>query len=1220
MKPILGFRAPHPSCLSLRDADHSVPLWCVLYNCFHRLFSLLAHGPRYSKFALVALCLLSLSFAATFPLNAQQGTGNIIGTVKDSTGATIQDATIDIENLDTQIKFSLTTNDAGFYNSPPLVLGSNYRVTASRQGFQRSVTSGIAVTVGARVEVDIQLQVGGATETVQVDASQAVLDTTSATLGAVVGEKSIQELPLNGRNTIALTTLTPGVRVNATVSQSGFANRGTNLSAISINGSPTGSNSYILDGQSNLSTTTGEIAVNPTTDSIQEFKVQSGVFSAQYGFTLGGVVNLVSRSGANSLHGSVYEFIRNDIFNARNYFARPPLTKPVLRYNQFGGAIGGPIIRNRAYFFANFESYRFIQSNPQYLSVPTPAQRTGDFSGLADANGNRIQLYNPYTTTVANGIATRQPYPNNQITNLDAVAVKYQNTFYPLPNTTPTNPYTNSNNFLFLNRGISTMYNALGRIDYRVTDKDAAFVRYAYYNNFTNGGTGGGTYYPDPTVANRYDIYIAKEILGGDTHTFSSTLINDLRLSIERQEFPFQAVSAGGDWAQKLGLPSNVPNFALPTVVNGLPSSVQTIGFRAYTLPQITETLTKVVRRHTLTIGIDLRYNIGSNLQRNTPSGSFTFAAGLTSDPSGAAPAPGYVNTGYSYATFLAGAVSTAGITTNLGETDRAFSTSFFAQDDWQFSDRLTLNLGLRYDYQQQPYEQNNGYSNFNPTATSGGFTGVMQYATVDGVGRNFVPESYTDFGPRIGFAYKATADGKTVLRGGFGIYYPLMFNSIYTGQTNGFSSTNSSYNPPGNDGRLPAFQFKNGFPTDPLKPLGAAFGSLGFLGQSPGFQDPRRWKSPMSQQYTLSVQREVPYDIVLQATYVGNHGVHLPAGGYNMNQLNPQYFSLGRVALQQSVPNPCVGRVPGSLGNATITRQQSLLPFPYYSSVNVYNPHDSNLIAHALQLSAQRQARNGLILLFGYTMSKVLNDSLNSPLAYLNSLASTNSYQNIYNRHAEYSLDPADVSQRATVSALYNLPFGRNQKFSSNSGFINRLIGGYQLNLIGVFQTGTPLAISGANASTATRPNYVPEELVTIKDPRPEKWFNTYAFQNPTDYTFGNVPRTLPHLRGPGIQNFDFSIFKTTELTESLKIQFRAEAFNALNHTNFGLPNTSFSAAANPLINGNGVAVPCTITARNSDGTPTAGKGGCDTNGSFGTITTAAEGRSLQLAAKLIF
>jgi outer membrane receptor protein involved in Fe transport len=1184
----------------------------------HRSMSILR--PR----AVVVIALIGFSISLA---QAQQGTGNIIGVVKDPTGAAVSGATVDIENLDRQDVVHLTTNESGFYSSPPLVLGSNYQVTVTHPGFQKSVITGLAVTVGSRVEVDDELQVGGVNSSVTVEASQAaVLDTTSATLGAVIGEKSIQELPLNGRNAIALTTLTPGVRLNTTVGQSGFANRGTNLSAISINGSPTGSNSYILDGQSNLSTTTGEIAVNPNVDSIQEFKVQSGVISAQYGFTLGGVVNLASRTGTNKFHGSLYEFVRNDVFNARNYFATVGVVpKPVLRYNQFGGTIGGPILHDKAFFFGNFETYRFIQSSPQFLSVPTAAFRSGDFSQLQDSTGKSIPLYNPYTTTVTtvNGktLYSRQPYTANQVTNLDPVAVAYQNAFYPSPNITPATlaqQRTNTNNYQFNNKGISNMYNGLGRVDYHLGGKDTLFARFAYYSNYTNGGIGGGVYYPNPIVANRYDTYGAKELLIGDTHVFSSSLINDLRFSIERQEFPFQAASAGLNYPQKLGLPSNVPNFAIPSVGNGLPAANQTIGFRAYTLPQVTDTVTKIIRRHALAFGFDWRYNAGANLQRNAPSGNFSFAGALTSDPSGAAPAVGTANSGNTYATFLAGAVSAASITTNTGELDRSFSTSFFLQDDWQATDRLTLNLGLRYDYQQQPFEQNNGYSNFNPNVSSGGFTGVLQYANTAGLGRNFVPESYKDFGPRAGFAYKLTGDGKTVIRGGIGIYYPLFFNSIYTGQVNGFAATPTTYNTSVTN--TPAFQFKNGFPTNPLQPIGAAFGPLGFLGQPVGFQDPARWKSPMSQQYTLSLERQIPYDIVVQAAYVGNHGVHLPAGNFNINSLNPSNFGLGRTALISQVANPYAGQISGSLGAATISRSQSLLPFPYYLAVSAYNPHIGNLIAHYLELSAQRQARTGLTVLFGYTMGKLLDDSAGSPLSYLNGLAGNNGAQNVYNRRAERSLDPSDVSQRATVSALYNLPFGRGQRFSANNAFVDRVIGGFQFNLIGVFQTGTPLTITGANAFTATRPNYVPGQKVSISNQSPTRWFNIYAFQNPTDYTFGNVPRTLPHVRGPGTQNFDFSIFKTTEITERFKLQLRVEAFNVLNHPNFGLPNTSFTANANTLSNGNGVSAGCTVTGSDASGTPNAGTGNCNTSSTFGFITNAADGRSLQVAAKLVF
>jgi hypothetical protein len=256
--------------------------------------------------------------------------------------------------------------------------------------------------------------------------------------------------------------------------------------------------------------------------------------------------------------------------------------------------------------------------------------------------------------------------------------------------------------------------------------------------------------------------------------------------------------------------------------------------------------------------------------------------------------------------------------------------------------------------------------------------------------------------------------------------------------------------------------------------------------------------------------------------------------------------------------------------------------------------------------------------LIFGYTMGKLLSDSINSPLAYLNSLASTNGYQNVYNRRAEYSLDPSDVSQRATVSALYNLPFGTGSRFSPHSHFVNHLVEGFQINLIGVMQTGVPLAISGANAYTATRPNYVPGQSMALQHQTRQAWFNTFAFENPSDFTFGNVPRTLPHVRAPGVENFDFSLFKTTAIRKGLKLQLRAEAFNALNHVNYALPNTSFTASVNTITGGTGVAAPCVVTA-SANGTKT-GTGGCNTNGAFGTITAAADARAIQIAAKFIF
>lgn len=1140
-----------------------------------------------TRIALRALAVLSLLLLIPAPrLMAQQGTGSIIGTVTDPSGAAVANAGVEIINLSTQQTIRLKTNQSGFYQSPPLVLG-RYQVSVSMQGFQTTKLNDVSVLVDKRTEADAQLSVGHASQTVEVSAASAsALNTNSGTLGAVIQKKSIQDLPLNGRNTLALTALTPGVRNDLNGNETGFVNRGTRLSAISINGSPVGMNSFILDGQNDITAVTGEVAINPNVDSIQEFKVQSGVMSAQYGFTTGGVVNMVTRSGGEHFHGSAYEFLRNDAFNARNAMVPVSAPTPELRYNQFGAALGGPIFPHRMFFFGNWEEYRYISGSPTFFTVPTAQERNGDFSDLFTASGKPIQLYDPYSTTLnSNHQLVRTPYLGNVIPQgeLDPASLAIQKNFYPLPNTTPTNAFTHANNFSFTPKTTISQRMILGRIDDRLGPNDFLFGRYAYEDNHNNNGTGGKQLYPSPIPANRIDDWKINSLIVGWTHTFSSTLINDVRISATRQHFTYQAASFGGNWPQKLGLPASVPAFTLPRVNNGLPVFVGTAGTRDLINPELTDTVTKVVGTHTITFGTDLRYNIGPTDQHNLPSGDFNFAAKLTGNPQEAGG-----GVGSTYATFLLGAVSSASLEVVGAHTDRAWTASFFVQDDWRATPRLTMNLGLRYDYQQQPYEQDNGYSNFNPNLSFGGFKGITQYAETDGTGRNFVHENYLDFAPRIGFAYRLTSDGKTIVRGGFGIYYPPIFTSTFVGLVNGFSSTNTSYVPEGNNTNFPAFKFSSGFPHPPVPLQGAKLGPLGFLGQTAAFQRPYA-PTPMSEQYTLSVERQLPYNVVLQASYVGNHGVHMVAETYDMNQLNPDHFSLGS-QLQSNVQNPYAGEVPGSLGGPTITLQQSLLPFPYYGAVNVTYPHDGNFMAHYLELSAQRRSANGLTFLFGYTFGKLLDDSLQAPLSYL--ADNPQKVQNVYDRQAEYSLDPADVSQRATVSAVYELPFGQGHQLSSSNAFIRRAIGGWQANGIAVMQTGFPLSISGADNFTATRPNFVKGQSPSISHPTAKEWFNTQAFINPPDYTFGDVPRTLPRTRAPGMIDFDMSLFKTTQIHENLALQLRAEAFNLFNHVNYGSPNTSFKA----------------------------GPDGLNSNGAFGTITSAADARSLQFAVKLIF
>lgn len=1143
------------------------------------------------------IVMLTMLLLLSATLSAQQGTSNITGSIRDSTGAAVVSADVDIENDQTKQVIHLKTDRTGFYNSPPLNAGL-YIVTAAQSGFSKT-QSKIQLDVDERADGSLVLQVGTKMQVVEVTSTPSALNTTSATLGDVLEAKPVHDLPLNGRNALALTTLTPGVRNDLGANQEGFANRGVFLSAISVNGSPVGDTGFILDGQNNLQAVTGEVAINPTVDAIEEFKVQSGVMSAEYGYTAGGVVNLISRSGSSTFHGTAYEFLRNDAFDAQNYFASQAFPKPELRYNQFGAALGGPILRKKILFFGNFEEYRDVQGQPQYLSVPTLAERSGDFSHAgSSASGVTvpIRIYDPgeplnYPAGAPPANAGAE-FPNDVIPadRLDPVALAIQNDFYPLPNTPAAlaNPDLLTNNFYFEPKIIITGIQALGRVDFNFSGSNSAFVRYGYSDNKTNDGAAGAvaaaTLYPNPIAANRNDNMLVQSLALSDTQILSPTLVNTFLLGVTRVTFPFQAASYGQNWPAKLGLPTSgvhaVPGYTLPVVVNGMPAFNGTAGYRAYTGPQITDTVSKTLGSHSISFGMDLRYNIGSNFQQNAPSGAFNFAQQTTSSLGSG---------GNTYATFLLGDVSssTAGaaqatVTVTGGETDRSADASFFLQDDWQATQRLTVNAGLRYDYQQQPYEQNNGYSNFNTTTINPatGLPGVLQAASAKD--RNFVSENYMNFGPRIGFALSLTGDGKSVIRGGYGIYYPSTYNSIYTGLTNGFSNTTTSYTTP--------FQFSAGLPFQPALPGATPFPNL-FLGGSVAYQNARS-PTPMAQQWSLSLEQQIPYQIVLQATYSANRGTHFSEGSMNVNQLTQAQINQVLMNPGAKVSSPCAN----TLGT-NISLAQSLVAFPCYLSVADTNPHEGFYNGQYLELSAQRSASHGLTMLFGYTVGKLLDESLNSPIAYLSSSTNINGFQNIYNPQAEYSLDPTDVSQRSTTSVLYDLPFGKEGRFKSSNKFVNGLIGGYQANVIAIFQTGFPLAISGdSNNPYATRPNYTPGVSPILAHRSKKEWFNTAAFSNAPDVigaSFGNVPRTEPNVRAPGTEEFDISMFKTTGLTERTSLQFRVETFNTFNHVNYSAPGTTFSSAT---------------------------ASGPNNNTNFGVISAASPGRQIQLALKLIF
>jgi outer membrane receptor protein involved in Fe transport len=1139
---------------------------------------------------LIARLLVSLFFCAVAG-NAQQGRGTILGAVTDSTGATVANAKVYIVNVDTNDTINAETNSEGLYSSPPLNVG-NYQVRVERDGFKKAVRSGIVLQVDQQAEINIRLEIGAVTESILVTGEAPMVNTENGSIGQVIENRSVQELPLNGRNAFALILLAPNVHSNAGPVQSGFADRGTSLSDWSINGGPNAVNNMLVDGMVASNSYYPDLNADLAVDAVQEFKVQSGTMSAEFGFTLGGVINVATKAGTNNYHGTLYEFVRNNIFDARNAFAAATLP---FRYNQYGLSFGGPVRipklyngKNKTFFFGNWEQYNYVNDSQSITSTPIAAQRNGDFSSLFNANGTLIPIYDPATTAVnPNGSGyVRQVFPGNVIpaSRLDPVAVKI-NQFYPLPNLTPSNQYTNANNYLSSVALNSNMQQYTVRADRRFSERDTFFARYTAFTNYTDNGSSAP--WPNPAVRARYDYFGTKNSAIGETHVFSPTIVNDFRVGTARQYFPFQAASYNQNWPSQLGFPSDVPNTVVPTISDGYTLfATGVVGLRGALTWDFNDTLTIVRSAHTIKLGMEYRLMYGNNYQTANPSGTFNFAATLTGNPQSQS------GTGSTYADFMLGAVSNSSIGTYVGESEQGFSLSGFIQDDWRVTPRLKLNLGLRYDYQQPPYERNCGTTNFNPYETNpiNGLRGRVDFACRD-YGKTFLNSDFTNFAPRFGFAYDVTGSGRTVIRGGYAIFYPSIFNLLYFGNTAGFAATTTSYNPPGNNSNLPAFILSQGLPSLPIQPLGAALGASAFLGQAVNY-DQSAQKTPMSQQWNFSVQKQLPGSWVVDISYTGNHGTHLLSGNYNLDELNPQYLGLGN-ALQNPVANPYAGIVPGSLGGSTITLQQALLPYPYYSSVLVRNPHLGNSIYHAALLTVQKRFDKGLTVLASYTKAKLISDSVATPINFgsVEQTGITTYQDGLYNRSLERSIDPTNVPQRLAISSVYELPIGKGKFLNIQNHVLNAIAGGWQAQAIMTLQKGLPVAITGASNNLAMRPNSTGQSA-QLSNPTQYEWFNTAVFVNPPNYTYGTVSRTLPDVSNPGLFNLDFSMIKTISIMEKANLQIRGEAFNLDNHLNLGSPNITFVPGIN----------------------------GLNSSSTFGTITSARAARSVQLAMKLIF
>ncbi len=535
--------------------------------------------------------------------------------------------------------------------------------------------------------------------------------------------------------------------------------------------------------------------------------------------------------------------------------------------------------------------------------------------------------------------------------------------------------------------------------------------------------------------------------------------------------------------------------------------------------------------------------------------------------------------------------MSTASIDRVLGNSWQGRAQSAFVQDDWRVNRRLTLNLGLRYDFQQKPYERNNGHVNLDLDATEPitGRRGAVVFAGVNGQPRSFMNGDFNDFAPRFGFALDVFGSGKTVIRGGYGIFYPSIFYSHFFGNMQLFSVTNTQYvaRAPGER----AFLFSQGLPFAPISSPGAAAGPSAVLGQATQFResDPT---TPLSQQWNFSAQQQIKGWLV-DASYAANKGNHFISQTYNLNQIDPTVRrSLGQ-SLFDPVPNPLAGRVPGGLGAASVQRERTLMAYPQYTAVIVSNPRQGNFVSHLLLINVKRRFKQSLLLDVSFTGGKKISDSQQAPVDFgpIEQVNDQSFQDGLFNRKLERATDPADVSRRLVTSLVYELPFGQGKRWGPDSKFAKRLVGGWQINTIVVAQTGLPLTVRGANNFQADRPDSTGVSA-KLETRTAQRWFDTSQFRNPAPFTVGNVGRTIPDVRHPGTFNLDFSLIQEQKIRERFRLQFRAEAFNLTNKVNLGLANDGF----------------------------VAGPDGRNNNLGFGTITSARDARIGQLALKLYF
>jgi hypothetical protein len=1146
--------------------------------------------------------------------------GSITGVVTDTSGAAIADAKVTLTNTDTGEKRTIESDASGNYSFPNILPG-RYKLEAEKTGFKKFVREPIVVQIESGLRVDIALPVGAQTETVEVTSEAPLLQSETQSLGQVVEQRSVTELPLNGRNPLALVGLVPGVVPQGTPS-AGNSSAGNPVGAnpfalgdFQIGGGMAGQSQILIDGVPTNGAYLNVVTVIPTQDAIEEFKVQTNNLGPEYGRFAGGVINLSTKSGTNAFHGSAYEFIRNKVLNANDFFAnRGGVKRPPFTQNQFGANVGGPVLKEKLFFFSSYEGFRQRKGSILTTWVPTAAERSGDFSQIGSTNTTSVlPIYDPTTSTGCSGTppnpppaTCRTPFSGNIIpaNRIDPTAQALLG-YFPMPNQI-NNP---SGNFVtsYSTGGNVDQYNE--RIDYALSSRQRIFGRYTQSHILSLPDD------PFPNICKDrcMEDTKAKQISLGDTIVFSPKTILDLHLGYTRYIYLRTPTSQGIDlskfgpnWAALAPQMTytHIPDVCISQtngdnhwgngtwctqgVGSGIGAWDDTLSFN----PMVSH----IMGKHNLKAGFEFRMLRNNYYQSNNPGGLFYLDARMTSANPTVGTAGSNGNSGNGFASFLLGYGDHGNATEPAKTADQNLYKAFYAGDTFQVTRKITLNLGLRVDLQGDWTERFNRIVVFNPSETSPigaaaglpNLKGAYDLVSSSQHSSRSAFDAWNHVSPRLGVSYQF--DKNTVIRTGYGIFYlPVDIRWNDAPHNLFINSFSTPWLAVASDGVTPKNVLSNPFPTAGggiTPPFGrdqALINVQGNGNEAPVNGNP----APYVQQWNFDIQRQFPGNLLFDIAYAGSKGTHLPMHDQTLNQLQPQFLPKSAAdvtALKTQVANPFAGNCPppntaactgpvksGGVGtNPKVMAAQLLLPFPQFDNVAMAEPDNRNSIYHSMQMKVEKRFAAGAQVLASYTVAKLI-DNTNSEINWLEASPVGWNDANVYNLRGERSLDAFDVSQRLVLASVLDLPFGKGKKFANNlTGVANKLVSGWGIDTIITFQRGFPIIIGGCPGllSESGVPNVgcsrntrtaLSKQTSGSLDQRLAHWFDTSVFTHTNDYSYGTDSRTEPNIRTDGMKNFDFAVFKNTKFgpDERLGAEFRAEFFNGFNHPQFSPPNS---------------------------------------------------------------